>query len=137
MPVPGHLVWANPQVKGGGHMGKTMIDASNYFEASAGEFRKLPRRITQLFLGSIGDSVKWAGSTWSFNFRSKSSFYWTDGEWLVRVSDHWSEGFVRCACGNIRKCRWTLCGRSRSMKEGCEDGFYAGVCRFSDMRWRS
>lgn len=117
-------------------MGKTMIDASNYFEASAGEFMKLPRRITQLFLAFVGESVEWAGETWSFNFESRSSFYWTNGTHLIRVSDHWSEGQVHCACGNIRSCWWTLSGCSRSKKEGCEGGFYAGIIRFSDMFWR-
>ena len=50
-------------------MGKT-ITASNYFEASFGEFRKLPSRVTSMFLASVGDDVTWAGRRWRFNFRS-------------------------------------------------------------------
>lgn len=114
-------------------MGKT-IDASNYFEASAGEFRKLPSRITRLFLASVGDDVEWAGELWKFNFRSASSFYWTDGTRLIRVSDHWSRGSVRCKCGNVAHCWWTLADRSRSMKKGCADGYYSGLISFSEMR---
>lgn len=117
-------------------MGKTMIDASNYFEASAGEFRKLPRHVTTLFLASVGDSVEWAGETWEFNFRSQSSFYWTNGTHLIRVSDHWSRGQVRCACRDIRRCWWTLADRSRSLKKGCVDGFYAGIVPFAGLSWR-
>lgn len=114
-------------------MGETMIDASNYFEASAGEFRKLPRKVTRLFLSNIGKSVMWDGQTWEFNFRSANSYYWTSGTHLLRVSDHWSSGAVRCACRWIRRCWWTLASRSRSMKEGCVDGFYSGIISFTEM----
>ena len=113
-------------------MGKT-ITASNYFEASFGEFRKLPSRVTSMFLASVGDDVTWAGRRWRFNFRSLRSLYWTDGTHLIRVSDHWSEGNVRCACNWIARCWWTLADRSRSMKKGCVGGFYSGIIAFSDM----
>lgn len=118
-------------------MGET-VNASNYFEASEGVFRKLPRRIAALFLSSVGDDVEWAGTIWSFNFKSNSSFYWTNGTHLIRVSDHWSRGNVRCACNWIRRCWWELSDRSRSMKKGCVGywfgGFYAGMIAFADMR---
>lgn len=110
------------------------ITASNYFEASEGVFKKLPSRITRLFLASVGDDVVWARETWKFNFKSVSSYYWTNGTHLIRVSDHWSEGAVRCECNWVSRCWWVLDGRSKSMKHGCVEGFYAGIISFSDMR---
>lgn len=116
-------------------MGKP-INASNYFEASVGEFHKLPSRITRLFLTSVGDDVRWAGAVWKFNFRSVSSFYWTNGTHLIRVSDHWSGGSVRCECDWIASCWWTLVDRSRSLKKGCVGGFYAGFVPFAELSRR-
>lgn len=113
------------------------INASNYFEASVGEFRKLPSRITRMFLALVGEDVSWAGETWKFNFRSNSSFYWTNGTHLIRVSDHWSRGSVRCECDNVARCWWTLADRSRSLKKGCVGGFYAGIVPFAGLSWRN
>ena len=110
------------------------VNASNYFEATAGVFKKLPGRVCNLFLNSVGEDVEWAGCTWSFNFRSARSFYWTDGTCLIRVSDHWSKGAVETQCGWIRRCWWELYSKSTSTKFGRVDKFYAGVSAFEDMK---
>lgn len=137
-----------------------MIDASNFFEASKGAFRVIPSKwVEQLknaidvveefddYFGSTNSRVvmneitlgnrKWIPNFYSHSARwGSTSAYWVseDGQYLLRVSDHWSlaqKGVHQC--GNIRKCWWALTGR----KQAGVDGLWGGIVKFSDLSERS
>lgn len=132
----------------------------NYFSSSYGRFKVQPTKWAELALGHIeiechsdpltgdpaGYSSKqthvrlgnriWTPNYVSYNARHNSlSAYWTseDGQYLLRLSDHWSEGCKSVhKVGRIAHCLWALDGRpQRAFK-----GFHLGIIKFSDMKSR-
>ena len=95
------------------------------------------------------DAIVLGNHTWfpnfvSFNPRYGSmSAYWLseDGQYLLRLSDHWSEadkGQRVKTCGNIRACWWSLAGHRvsgvfRGKKSPHEKGFFLGIIKLSDL----
>ena len=82
------------------------------------------------------------GKRWDLNFVSYSqrwdslSVYFSDGESLIRISDHWSEGSKVNNCGKIRSCFWTLkkAKYSRSYAVTTQrKKVQVGITRFSEM----
>lgn len=79
---------------------------------------------------------------WYPNFVSYSarygsfSAYWTslDSQWLLRLSDHWSEGPSGVhLCGNIRQCYWRIDPGSKPQKGA---RFWLGIVKLSELRPR-
>lgn len=125
-----------------------MINESNYFTGTSARFAALPLTwAKRLFSLREADGVVRLGNkNFRKNFVSGSSFYWvsTDGQYLVRLSDHWSEGSSVTNCGWIATCRWSLENSRGALKTGktfnrfartyVPEGFEAGIVAFRDMR---
>jgi hypothetical protein len=144
-----------------------MITSSNYFEHSSGVFKIQPTtwagsaisavsiEVTYGFDGVSYDAkvrtdqepVRLGNRNWLPNFVSYSitwgslSAYWVseDGQYLLRVSDHWSSGPVGVyQCGNIAKCWWELAGRRQPAcyaNPGIGNKMlWAGIIKLSDLK---
>lgn len=136
------------------------IKTTNYFSSSYGRFRVQPTKWAELALRHfeiechsdplIGDyagyshkqkQMRLGNRTWLPNYVSYSarygsvSAYWTseDGQYLMRLSDHWSEGCKSVhKVGRIARCLWALEGRPQK----AFNGFHLGIIKFSDMKSR-
>ena len=135
------------------------INKNNYFSSSYGRFKVQPTKWAELALRHIdiecrsdpltGDrrysskqeKVRLGNRTWIPNFVSYNarygsvSAYWTseDGQYLLRLSDHWSEGPKSVhKVGRIARCLWALDGRPQK----AFNGFHLGIIKFSDMESR-
>lgn len=141
-----------------------MINVSNYFVASKATFQEVAPKIVEHLLESLsieipaetdvtsGNTVYYLkeqpssqdimmnGKTWTLNFVSVSrwgsvSVYFTDGDRLLRISDHWSKGSMINNCGNIRNCYWSF-KKARNSKLIAWRGrsLQAGIVAFSNMQ---
>ena len=136
-----------------------MVNVTNYFLASRGTFKVCPKGWAEKAFDHVytwsdidcsagcprtvgrgqcenivlGNRV-WLANFVSYNARWYSlSAYWVspDGQWLLRLSDHWSEsncGSVH-TCGWIRSCFWKLAGVCRPVA----GRFYLGIVRIADL----
>ena len=135
-----------------------VINKDNYFEASYGCFEMQPpswvakalEHIEGKWEYGVGTSyfqseMKLGNRYWKPSFISYSSkwgsfsAYWisTNGQYLLRVSDHWSEGPKGVkTCGFIRHCYWVLNGSVKI--SGVEHPLighplWLGIVKLSDM----
>lgn len=124
-----------------------MINKNNYFEHSRGVFKMQPTSWAAILSGAIKhtstgefaqEAVALGNRKWFPNFVSYSerwgtiSAYWVseDGQYLIRLSDHWSKAPKGIhQCGNIRHCWWELSGRRQSGYSS----LWAGIIKFSDL----
>ena len=141
-----------------------MINVSNYFVTSKATFQEVAPKIVEQLLKSLAieisaetditsgstmyylkeqpsaQTVVLNGKTWTLNFVSVSkwgsvSVYFTDGDRLLRISDHWSKGSLINNCGNIRNCYWGF-KKARNSKRIAWQGrsLQAGMVAFSNMQ---
>ena len=125
------------------------VDRSNYFVATAAEFRSIPASWTRRLLEGGEGPVKLGNMAFSKIFTSENpywgsvSVYWesADGSTLVRVSDHWSTDTCvgRTArgvklCGRIRSCFWRLSGHMNPVRKDWKS-LSGGIVRYDSMRW--
>lgn len=138
-----------------------MININNYFECSEGQFQEVAPAIAKQLLENLDiqlvydymdveENIKYNdkafvmlyGKRWDLNFVSYSqrwgslSVYFSDGESLIRISDHWSYGSKVNNCGNIRNCYWTFkkAKSSRSYVVTTQrKRVQVGITRFSEM----
>lgn len=110
----------------------------NYFVRSVGRFKRLTEKETERLLDTpIGGDVIIRGVKLRHDYESEGSYgshsrYFSDGETLVRVSNHWSDGVHSSGCcGWIRSCWWVLSGPWHK-GECC--GYWSGITRISDMK---
>lgn len=131
-----------------------MITIDNYFEATQGVFHIIPddwvEKLIKHFKIHVPadccnksvvthqDDIVLDGRLWKKNFVSYSlkfkstSAYWVseDGQYLLRVSDHWSKASGGISqCGWIKDCWWELAGQ----EQFGIDGFYGGIIKFRDL----
>ncbi len=109
-----------------------------YWENTEGTFTAIPSTWSKAVLKKA-PRLRLGNRAWVRNFISYSprwgslSVYYLseDGEWLIRVSDHWSEaGSHRTkTCGGIRSCYWTL----KSSKHNPYGRFTGGAIRLADL----
>lgn len=124
-----------------------MVTISNYFECTVGTFKIQPTSWAEKCVAAINVAELAQGQLvlgnrqWIPNFVSYSerwgslSAYWIseDGQYLLRVSDHWSAGPVGVhRVGYIRQCWWELTGR----KQPGANGFWVGIVRLGDLKER-
>lgn len=70
------------------------------------------------------------------------SFYWLskDGQYLLRISDHWSEGARSKVtnCGKIASCFYALLGAKKAVATANSNfyphKFYGGIIKLSDLK---
>ena len=132
------------------------IDSTNYFVSSVGQFRSIPTKWVHRILDAVSfegrdvtfkvgfSSIKLGNREWVPNFISASyslSIYLVsiDGEYLLRLSDHWSDaqgGLTTIRCGNIRRCWWDLTGSIQAPVKSeypFARSLLGGITKFSDM----
>ena len=64
------------------------------------------------------------------DYKSNNSWYWdVDDEYVVRSSDHWSNG-----CGSIKDCFWTIDEETyRAKKTDKKKRWLTGKCSYADL----
>ena len=93
----------------------------------------------------VGEITKKLGNhVWSLNFISVNgywrsvSIYYRSGDYLLRISDHWSESNTSIkTCGFIRSCYWCLEGNTVqpvSLKNS-NNKFQGGIIKMSDLEY--
>lgn len=142
-----------------------IIDKDNYFKATCGCFKLQPQSWAEKALDHIEIEVveghfdctyKYSqremilgNRQWKPNFVSYSnkwgsfSAYWIsdDGQYLLRVSDHWSKAPKGIkTCGSIKQCYWTIQGTAN--KTGIKHPSFSkplwmGIVKLSDMEYIS
>ena len=140
------------------------IDTDTYFKATYGCFKLQPKswvekvvdhiKVTEVIDYYEGRSYKYGQTEmklgnriWKPNFISYSdkwmslSAYWIsdDGQYLLRVSDHWSKAPKGIkTCGSIKQCYWTIQGTAN--KSGIKHPSFSkplwmGIVKLSDMEY--
>lgn len=128
-----------------------MIDNSNYFLASKGEFKTLPRKCLETVM-TMEQTIVLNGRIWTLNHVSEfydkwdgckqvSSIYYVseDRNWLIRASEHWcttkpcSRKNRTFICKQIKSCRWSLDKGGQTVSANRRI-WQAGIIRFSDLK---
>lgn len=87
------------------------------------------------FVTLYGKRFEFIHKSYSKRWDSLSA-YFSDGESLIRISDHWSDGSKVNNCGKIRRCFWTIkkAKSSRSYAVTAQrKKVQVGITRFSEM----
>ena len=93
---------------------------------------------------SLPQKVRLGNHDWTINFVSVNgyfgsvSIYYRSGDYLLRISDHWSESNLSVKqCGNIRSCYWRLKGMTHqfSRLNGSDNKFQGGIIKMSDLEY--
>lgn len=145
---------------------KTKIIREDYYNGSRGTFnpicsnwvKKIIRnselRITEhiedhssIYSGEITNlpkNIKLGNHTWFLNFISVNgywksvSIYYRSGDYLLRISDHWSESNTSIkTCGFIRSCYWCLKGNTVQpvYLKNSNNKFQGGIIKMSDLEY--
>ena len=107
------------------------VTIADYFVGTRAEFRALPPSWTRALNKARGKAVTLGNRRYVFNHASGSSWYWVseDSRYLVRLSDHWSNGCRGDGALNCRwvsSCWWTLSGDRGAVKTGLRRGYSDG-----------
>ena len=129
-----------------------MISTNNYFNASRGVFKTLPRKVLNTVL-TMKPTIKLNGRTWFLNHVSMvrphqnrdaplaHSVYYVseDTLWLIRASNHWttdhpcSRKHRAHVCSRIAQCHWSLDRSGQETKWKDNQLWQAGIIKFSDL----